>query len=190
MRLLFILSTFSISVSSFAQQGDFIVLKKNQRTIKSLFAGSSVSFTTATGTYTGRINKIERDSLFVVQYDIRKVFTNLGVYITDTITSIQTAFYYKDILTMNKPTTGFNWAASGGSLLGGGILLTTVGLGTWIFTKPGTQYHAPSQLVIGSAVLAAAGYLLSTQNRQIINFEKKYSLEYISTKNSIKPLAK
>ena len=181
MRLLFLLLSFSISVLSFAQQ-DFIVLKKNQRTIKTLFAGSSVSFTTETGTYTGRINKIERDSLFVVQYDIRKVFTNLGVYITDTIGSVQTAFYYKDVLSINKQPTGFSWAASGGSLLGGGVLLTTVGLGTWIFTKPGTQYHAPSQLVIGSAILAAIGYLLITQNRQIIKFEKKYTLRYISTK--------
>ncbi len=98
MRLLFLLSSFSITVLTFAQQADFIVLKKNQRTIRTLFAVSSVSFNTATGTYTGRINKIERDSLFVVQYDIRKVFTNLGVYITDTIASIQTAFYYKDVI--------------------------------------------------------------------------------------------
>ena len=182
MRLLFLLSIFSISVSSFAQQGDFIVLKKNQRTIKTLFSGSPVSFTTATGTYTGRINKIERDSLFVVQYDIRKVFTNLGVYIIDTIASIQSAFYYKDVISINKQTSGFNWAASGESLLGGGVLLTTIGLGTWIFTKPGTQYHAPPQLVIGSAVLAGVGYLLITQNRQLIKFEKKYTLKYINTK--------
>ncbi len=183
MRLLFLLSSFSISVLSFAQQGDFIILKKNQRTIRTLFAGSPVSFTTATGTYTGRINKIERDSLFVVQYDISKVFTNLGVYITDTIASIQTAFYYKDVISINKETSGFNWAASGGSLLGGGVLLTTVGLGTWIFTNPGMQYHAPAPLVIGSAILAGIGYLLVTQNRQVIKFEKKYTLEYISTKN-------
>ena len=182
MRLLFLLSSFSITVSSFAQSGDFIVLKKNNRTIKTLFSGSPVSFTTATGSYTGRINKIERDSLFVVQYDIRKVFTNLGVYIIDTIASIQTAFYYKDVISINKQTSGFNWAASGGSLLGGGVLLTTVGVGTWIFTKPGTQYHAPTQLVIGSAILAGVGYLLITQNRQIIKFDKKYTLAYINTK--------
>ena len=181
MRLLFLLSSFSITVLSFAQQGDFIVLKKNHRTIKTLFPGSPVSFTTAAGPYTGRINKIERDSLFVVQYDIRKVFTNLGVYMIDTIASIQTAFYYKDVISINKQASGFNWAASGGSLLGGGALLTTVGLCTWIFAKPGTQYHAPTQLVIGSAILAGAGYLLMTQNRQIIKFKKKYTLEYINT---------
>ncbi len=182
MRSLYLLLIFSITISSFAQQGDFIILKKNQRTIKTLFAGSPVSFTTATGIYTGKINKIEKDTLFVIQYDIRKVFTNLGVYMIDTISSTQTAFHYKDVTSINKQTSGFNWAASGESLLGGGILLTTVGLGTWIFTKPGTQYHASSPLVLGSATLAGLGYLLMTQNRQIIKFGKKYSLEYISTK--------
>ncbi len=182
MRLLYLLLIFIITIPTFAQQADFIVLKKNQRTIKTLFAGSAVSFTTATGTYTGKINKLERDTLFVVQYDIRKVFTNLGVYMIDTISSIQTAFHYKDVTSIDKQTSGFNWAASGGSLLGGGVLITTVGLGTWIFTKPGTQYHAPVPLVLGSATLAGLGYLLMTQNRQIIKFEKKYSLEYISTK--------
>jgi hypothetical protein len=182
MRVLFLFASLSISFLSFAQQSDFILVKKNQRTIRTLFAGSAVSFATATGTYTGRINKIESDSLFVVQYDIRKVFTNLGVYMIDTIATIQNAFHYKDLTSINKQTIGFNWAASGASLLGGGVLLTTAGLGTWIFTKPGTQYYAPAQLVIGSAVLAGAGYLLMMQNRQIIKFEKKYTLEYINTK--------
>ncbi len=182
MRVLYFLLIFSITIPSFAQQGDFIILKKNQRTIKTLFAGSPVSFTTATGTYTGKINKIENDTLFVVQYDIRKVFTNLGVYMIDTIASIQNAFHYKDLTSINKKTIGFNWAASGASLLGGGVLLTTAGLGTWIFTKPGTQYHAPTELVIGSAILAGIGYLLTTQNRQLIKFKKKYTFEYINTK--------
>ncbi len=108
MRSLYLLLIFSITISSFAQQGDFIILKKNQRTIKTLFAGSPVSFTTATGIYTGKINKIEKDTLFVIQYDIRKVFTNLGVYMIDTISSTQTAFHYKDVTSINKQTSGFN----------------------------------------------------------------------------------
>lgn len=174
MKIFFLLSSLSISVLSFSQQGDFIVLKKNQHTIKTLFAGSAVSFKTTTGTITGKINGIERDSLFVVQYDVRRVFTSLGVYMIDTIASIQTAFHYKDVTAINKQTSGFNWGASGANLMGGGVLITTVGLGTWIFTKPGTQYHAPIQLVAGSAILAGVGYLLMTQNRQMINLKKIY----------------
>ncbi len=182
MRSLYLLLILSITIPSYAQQGDFIILKKNQRTIKTLFAGSPVSFTTATGVYTGKINKIENDTLFVIQYDIRKVFTNLGVYMVDTISSTQTAFHYKDVTSINKQTSGFNWAASGGTLLGGGVLLTTIGLGTWIFTKPGTQYHASKKLVIGSAILTGAVYLFTTQKKGIIKINKKYILVYISTK--------
>ncbi len=182
MRVLYFLLIFSITIPSFAQQGDFIILKKNQRTIKTLFAGSPVSFTTATGTYSGKINRIEKDTLFVIQYYIRKVFTNLGVYMIDTISSTQTPFHYKEVTSINKQPSGFNWAGSGGSLLGGGILLTTVGLGTWVFTKPGTQYHASKKLVIGSAILTGAVYLLTTQKKGIIKINKKYILVYINTK--------
>lgn len=76
----------------------------------------------------------------------------------------------------------FDWSASGGVLLGGGVLLTTVGLGTWIFTKPNTRYYASPYLVGGAALLGGIGYLLIKSGNKGMPLGKKYSLEYIKVK--------
>jgi hypothetical protein len=179
--LFFITSFIYYSCSS--QPSDFIVLKKNDRTIKSFFAGSIIGIETANGFYSGIITAVKKDSLFINQYDVRQVPTNLGVYVLDTAAVYRLKFNYKEIGKIeNQKRKGFNWAASGGSLLGGGILITAVGLGTWVFTKPGTQYHASPALVIGGAALAGIGYLLLKSNGTYYAIGKKYRLEYIKVK--------
>jgi len=66
--------------------------------------------------------------------------------------------------------------------LGGGVLLTTVGLGTWLFSKPNTRYYASPYLVGGAALLAGIGYLLVKSGNKAMMLGKKYSLEYIKVK--------
>ena len=177
------LSFFSLLFSSVClAQADFIVLKKNDRTLKTMFVGSQVAFTTSLRYYSGLINAVEKDSIYLLEYDVRQIPTNLGVYILDTVATYRSGIYYKDILKIQNKRKGFNLAASGASLLGGGILLTTIGLGTWIFTKPGEQYHASPKLVIGSAILGAAGYALLKMNGNNYPIGKKYQLQYIRTK--------
>jgi hypothetical protein len=180
--LLFFISSF-IYASCLSQASDFIILKKDHRTIKSYFAGSNIGFETERGYYSGKMISVKKDSLFIEQYDIRQVPTNLGVYMLDTVATYRLAFNYKEIIKIeNQKRKGFSWAASGGSLLGGGILLTVVGLGTWAFTKPGTQYHASPALVISGAALAGVGYLLLKSNGSYYAIGKKYQLEYIKVK--------
>ncbi len=179
---LFFASLFSYALC-LSQPSDFIVLKKDTRTIKSFFAGSLIGFETDGGFYSGKITAVKKDSLFINQYDVRQVPTNLGVYVLDTVAVYRLKFNYKEIGKIeNQKRKGFNWAASGGSLLGGGILITAVGLGTWVFTKPGTQYHASPALVIGGAALAGTGYLLLKSNGNYYAIGKKYRLEYIKVK--------
>jgi len=163
-------------------QTDFIVVKKKDHTLKTLFAGSEISFTTSLRYYSGHIYAIKKDSIYLSEYDVRQVLTNLGVYILDTVATYHSAIYYRDILKIQNKRNGFNFGASGASLLGGGILLTTIGLGTWLFTKPGDQYHASPKLVIGSAILGAAGYILLKLNGSNYPIGKKYQLQYIRTK--------
>ena len=79
-------------------QTDFIVLKKNDRTLKTMFAGEDVSFTTSLRYYSGRIDAVENDSIYLLEYDVRQVPTNLGVYILDTVATYRSGVYYKDIL--------------------------------------------------------------------------------------------
>jgi hypothetical protein len=169
-----------------AQQADFLVLKKKQHTIKSFFTGNHVNFLTAGRGYNGLVTAIKRDSVFMTEFDIRQVPTNLGVYVLDTIARYYVAFPVNEITGIAEDQRGFNWSASGASLLGGGILLTTIGAGTWIFTKPGTRYHAPVQLVIGSAILGGIGYFILKAHSSTYKFGKKYSLHYVSVNNNPK----
>ena len=166
-----------------SQPSDFIVVKKDQRTVKSFFAGSTISFETDRGYYSGQIISIKKDSLFINQYDIRQRPTNLGVYVLDTVATYRLAFNYKEILKIEKQKKrGFDWSSSGGNLLGGGILITAVGLGSWVFTKAGTPSHASPALVIGGAALAGVGYLLLRSNNAGYTIGKKYQLQYIRVK--------
>ena len=163
-------------------QADFILIKKKDHTLKTLFAGSEVSFTTPLRYYSGLINAIKNDSIYLLEYDVRQTPTALGVYMLDTVATYLSGIYYKDILKIQNAKRGFNLAGSGASLLGGGILLTTIGLGTWLFTKQEDQYHASPKLVIGSAVLGATGYILLKMNGSNYTIGKKYHLQYIRTK--------
>jgi hypothetical protein len=179
--LLFFIAFFIYAEGS-SQPSDFIVLKKHHKAVKSFFTGSNTSFQTDRGFYSGQITSVNKDSLFINQYDIRQRQTVLGIYVLDTVATYRLVFHYKEILKIgSEKRKGFNWSASGASLFYGGILLTGVGLGTWVFTKPGTEYHASPLVVISGAALAGIGYLLLRSNNSN-TIGKKYQLEYIRVK--------
>ena len=183
MKIIFFFITFFIAFNSFSQSSDFIILKKNDHTVKSFFAGSPIAFRTDGGNYAGQINAIKKDSVYLLEFDIRQGPTNLGVFVLDTVSTYHLQFGVKEIIAIgDQNPKNFNWSASGGSLFGGGILLTAVGLGTWIFTKPGTQYHASPYLVAAGALSAGIGYLLLRSGSGNYKLGKKYSLQYVKVK--------
>ena len=180
--LLLIIGFFSYFLTE-AQSSDLLILKKKGRTLQTFFPGNEITFTTSTRYYDGVIQKIDHDSLFLIQYDVKQVPTNLGVYVLDTLGTYPFAVNYKEITGFGKDRNKkFDWSGSGAVLLGGGILITVVGLGTWIFSKPNSQYYASPYLVGGAALLAVIGYLLIKSAGKGIVLGKKYSLEYISVK--------
>ena len=73
---LFIVSCL-VGATACAQPSDFLVIKKNQRIVKSFFAGSNIIFATGTGSYSGQITAVNKDSLYINQYDILKRLTQL-----------------------------------------------------------------------------------------------------------------
>ncbi|MBS1737714.1 MAG: hypothetical protein JSS98_14085 [Bacteroidetes bacterium] len=181
MRFLLILCFFCYC-KSYAQN-DLLVLKKNNKTIQSFYPGSALNFSTANGNFSTYITGVQKDSIYVVQYDIRTVPTNLGVYMLDTVARYNFGINYRDIISLGKMNNHFDWSASGGALFGGGLLITTVGLGTWIFTKPNSKYYASPYLVGGAALLAGIGYLMAHKSAAGFVIGKKYKLEYISLSN-------
>lgn len=182
MRLHFILWISLFFALPCMAQNDLLILKKHNRAVRSFFPGSEIIFSTNSGSFNGYVTSIEKDSVFLVQYDVRQVPTNLGVYMLDTIARYYFGVNYHDITGFGKNNNKFNWGGSGGALFGGGILLATVGMGTWLFTKPNTRYNASPSLVIGSAALAGIGYLLMKSGNRGMPLGKKYTLHYIKVK--------
>lgn len=182
MKRLLLPAFFILCYGISAAQDDFIVLKKNLRTVKTYFTGTQIAFTTSTRYYSGRISSIQKDSIDMLEYDIRQLPTRLGVYMLDTVATYRSRIGYRDIIKIQNERKGFNFAASGASLLGGGILITAIGLGTWLFTKPGDRYHASPKLIVGAAALGATGYILMKTSDKNFSIGKKYHLNYIRTK--------
>ena len=184
MKTLFVLF---IGIFSFfftaGQSSDLLILKKNNRTIQTFFPGNEIIFNTSTRYFDAYIQSINHDSLFLIQYDVRQVPTSLGIYMLDTLGTYPFAVNYKEITGFGKNgNKKFDLAGSGSALMGGGILLATVGMGTWIFTKPNTRYYASPYLVGGAALLAGIGYLLAKSGGKKMALGKKYTLEYITVK--------
>lgn len=182
MRYLIITVLLITSVLYCSAQSDLLILKKNNRTIQSFFPGSEIKFSTDTRYYDAYITSIERDSVFLIQYDIRQVMNSIGILVTDTVASYRFGVNYRDILSFGKNTNSFDWSASGAALFGGGALLTVAGLTTWILAKKNTRYYARPSLVIGAAALTGIGYLLLKTGHHNIKLGKKYSLNYIKLK--------
>ena len=182
MRPVFILAITLLFASSCAAQNDLLILKKHNRTIQSFFPGSEINFSTSIREYLASITSIKKDSLFLVQYDVRQVYTRIGVFVLDTVAEYHFAVNYHDILSLGKNRENFDWSGSGAALFGGGTILTAAGLITWIFSKPNTRYYARPSLVIGAAALATTGYFLMKTGNKTRKLGKKYKLQYIKMK--------
>ncbi len=179
--MFFIIALF-IAIQTFAQSSDFILVKNKDRTIATWFTGTEIKFTDKSGAYIeGKITAIKNDSLFIKEYVIRQIPTQLGVYILDT-----TYYYYQNhynqVKAIGKSGRHFDWAASGGVLMGGGILLT-VASGVVFLTD--NKKFSP-ELLIAAAGLTGVGYLLSRQSGKGMVIGKKYSLVYIKASDNKK----
>ncbi|CAN5292380.1 hypothetical protein BH20BAC1_BH20BAC1_15330 [soil metagenome] len=179
-KFIFILIFTGVFGSCFSQSSDLLVLKKKSKAVKTFFPGSEIIFRTEKGISKGLIDVVEKDSLFLLQYDIRWLPTLAGLYYFDTVAIYRFKVNYHDIRSfLMSNDKKFNWSGSGGALFGGGTLLTTVGLGTWLFTKKNSQYYASPYLVGAASLLAATGYLLVTSGNKELVIGDKYSLHYI-----------
>ncbi len=180
MRILFGLFFIFLFGFSCMAQSDLLVLKKNGKTRQSFYPGAEMHFTTDLRYYEAKISSIQNDSVYFVQYDIRRIPLTSGKVIIDTVGTFHFGLNYQDILTLEKKRRGFDWAASGAGLFGGGVVITTAGLISWVFARPNTRYYARPEFVIAGAAFAAVGYLLmKTGNRKKV-MGKKYTLNYIS----------
>jgi len=182
MRFCFIFLSAIFIANLTMAQNDLLILKKNGRNIESFFPGREMDFSTSTRYLEGQVTGIKNDSIFLVQYNIKQIYSpNLGVFVTDTVSEYHFGINYKEIVSFEKKRSSF-LSGSGGALFGGGALLATAGLITWILAKPNTRYYARPQLVITAASLAGIGYFLMKSGNKTMVLGKKYTLLYIKMK--------
>lgn len=159
-----------------AQQADFLLLKKKDKTIARYFAGSEIEFTTVTGAYmNARIEGMKNDTLFLKEYIVRTALTQLGVYVLDTVRIYNHQYHYNEIYSIGKTKKGLNMSATAASLMGGGLLLTVASGIVYLVDR---EKFSPA-LLIASASLAAIGYLIAKTSGKGIVIGKKYQLVYM-----------
>lgn len=180
MKKLLIIPFCLLTYITFAQASDFILLKKRDKTIGTYFSGGIITFTSNTGAYMeANILRIKKDTLFLKEYIVRPVMTELGVYILDTLGSYLHSYNYKQIFSIAKTGRHFDVGGSGAALLGGGILLT---LASGIVYLADRNKFSPELLGAGIA-LGGLGYILSKQGGKGMVIGKKYKLEYVQAES-------
>lgn len=172
-----------ITSTAFSQSADFIQLRKNNKTIAAFYSGMDISFTSESGSFiNAHINGIKNDTLYLQEFIVRYLPTNIGTYIIDTAGSYRYKYHYNQVAAIGrKEKTNFNVKGSGAALLGGGAVLTLAsGI---IYVADREKFSAP--LLIASAGLGTLGYFMAKGkkhgNAYIIG--KKYKLVYMNMSN-------
>lgn len=174
--LLFIFFLFPFA--GHGQASDFIILKKNSKTIKYYYAGSQIEFVSASGAYRNAlINQIKNDSIYLQEFYVVRRPTTFGSFILDTAGSFRYVYHYKDVYSFGpKKQKGFNVSGSGAALMGGGALLTIASGISYLADK---DKFSPG--LLGAAVgLGAVGYLMNKTAAKPMIVGKKYHLQYMN----------
>lgn len=167
-----------LSSIALAQPGDFIILKKKDKTLKNFYAGSQIEFMTVDGAYRNAlITGIAKDSIYLQEFLVRRLPTVYGSYVNDTAGSFRYVYHYQQIGSFGKDAgKGFNVNGSGAALLGGGVLLTLASGVSYIADK---EKFSP-ELLAGAVALGTVGYFMSRAGRKGIVVGKKYTLQYMN----------
>ena len=167
-----------LPLASEAQSPDFIILKKNSKTIRNYYPGINIQFVSTGGVYRDAlITEIKNDSIYLQEFLVRRLPTVYGTYINDTAGSFRYTYHYNEIKSFGKKEKkGFNAAGSGAALLGGGILLTLASGISYIADK---EKFSPG-LLGASVALGGLGYLMTTTGKKAIVIGRKYTLKYMS----------
>jgi hypothetical protein len=172
-----------VGLQAFSQTSDVLLLKKNNKTIERYFAGTNIDLTTINGVYiSATITKIKNDSLFLKQFVIRQIPTQLGVYVLDTVATYYYQYHYNQIKAIGKTGSRFNLSGSAASLIGGGALLTLAGGVVFLIDR---EKFSPG-LMIASVSLAAIGYVMAKTGGRGMVIGKKYSFVYLGISDNKK----
>ena len=191
----FILSIFIlllISGKSSSQFSDFIkVKKKNNRTIKTYFPGSAISFKTVYGNYIkGVVYAIHHDSVFVKEYDVRAIPNMWGVSSVDTLATFIIGINYNDIETMAfKKSESFGFVRNGTIFIVGGLAYAALNVFNGKYLKQslsGPENRKSLAIALG---VAGTGLLINRWHKYSNRNGRRYKVEYVKMDTPTGPKA-
>lgn len=170
------------SFLAFSQASDFIVVKKkNNRTLKTYFPGTPIVLETVDYRYfSGIIQSVRNDSVFIKQYDVRTLMNQWGTTSVDTVGSYLIQLHYKDINKVVFDRKESFWFIKNGTLfmIGGlGYAALNVINGAYL-KEPITDKRNLQSLAIALGV-AGGGYVLNRIQHLRNKNGKRYRIEYI-----------
>lgn len=177
--------------TAFAQQADFIVLKKkNNRTLKTYYAGSFISAVTYGGfTINGWIKDIRNDSIIIRQEELRQFQQEFGLVLDTLVYTI--VVDYREIKQWNY-TKGYTWGGRKGFVqVAVPKILMIGGAGFMVLELVNTAYRKESlnegnkltSLAIAGGVALAGIGMEALQNRNK-KAGKKYKVVYVKRQTS------
>ena len=163
-------------------QATALLLKKNGKTVERYYPGNHFTFyTTDNLPVQGQLERIERDSLFMVYYQVVQVPTQFGTMRIDTSGMYELRYSLANVGALPrraKGKAGLKGLLSGAMLLGGAgytvvNIVNTVREGDPPFGKDNID-----NVLIGLGV-AAGGYILGRAGPDRYTLGGKYTLEVI-----------
>jgi hypothetical protein len=181
MRYLLIL-LFPISLAG--QQSDILLLQKNHRSIRQFFPGTTITFfTTEHMGVSAVIDYISRDSLFLLQYDVKMVPNIFGTLSPDTLAVYKLQFSLKNIYSFPADPRKFAFVTNGNLFMLGGSAYLVLNLVNTL--REGDPPFGKDNLpnIIGGVTAFAFGFLLHKTQVTEYRLGKKYSLKYLPAGN-------
>lgn len=184
-RSILLLAFSLLIMESFGQQQgsfDMVVLRDaNNRTVKSYFQGIPITFGSTSGKYVeGTIRKIERDSIFIQRYDVRRAMTMWGTQVQDTVGIFLMAYHTNEIAWIRKPKAKFEFVRNGTLFMLGGGAYTVLHLVNAAYLGEPVVWST-----VGIAVgIAAAGFVMHKLRKRQYVIGRGYTLKYINTEAS------
>jgi hypothetical protein len=182
-RLLFFIILVCCGHLAVAQVPDMLsVRRKNGRSIKTFYAGSSISFLTITGTpVQGSIVTLRKDSIYLHTYATRVVPTYLGVTVVDTFARRIERIHYRDIgriEVFSRKRGIYGRLGTYAAVGGGGYIFLNVFNG--LTQKENITDKDNLRSLTAPAVVAVSGILASKLFKEVTFTKKRHRIVYIS----------
>ncbi len=181
-RTLLLVMLLIISRLVFSQAGDFLVIRKNGHSVKTIFGGSMVTFRTTDGEwFNGRVERIDHDSIFFREVIVRQVGTPWGVARLDTMTTFIRKIHYNEVAAIPRRKASFTYIKNGSLLMIGAAGYLALNL----VNSSSQHYSFTSRENLKGVYIAGGafgvGKLLHTLRKPYLFIGKKYSAHYIAS---------